>query len=153
MTTIYLASYTGTQPGWHGIFNRGIRWLTRSRFSHTEVCIGNPLEGRVWCISSSGVDGGVRAKMMQLSADRWEVLPMPWVTADAVWAFIRKHEKTGYDLIGCGRFLLPFLLREHPTRWFCTETVAAIAGYAEPWRFSPADFHVIVQARLASEAV
>ena len=76
MTTIYLASYTGTQPGWHGIFNRGIRWLTRSRFSHTEVCIGNPLEGRVWCISSSGVDGGVRAKMMQLSADRWEVLPM-----------------------------------------------------------------------------
>lgn len=148
---IYLASYTGTQPGWHGIFNKGIRCLTKSQFSHTEVCIGHPFEGKVHCIGSSGVDGGVRAKMMQLSPDKWEVLPMPWVSEEAVWAFMLEHKAAGYDLIGCGRFLLPFLLREHPAKWFCTEAVAAIAGYKEPWRFSPADFHIIVQARLAAE--
>jgi hypothetical protein len=39
------------------------------------------------------------------------------------------------------------LLREHPSKWFCTEVVAAIAGFKEPWRFSPADFHIVVQAQ------
>jgi len=145
--TIYLASYKGTHKGWQGWFNRGIRWLTHSIYSHTEICIGHPFEGPVHCISSSGVDGGVRAKRMQLNAENWDVLPMLWVKEEAVWAFLLDHKGSGYDLIGCGRFLLPFLLREHPTRWFCTETVAAIAGFKEPWRFSPADFHIIVEAR------
>lgn len=141
---IYVASYKSTQPGWQGIFNRGIRWLTKSPYSHTEVCIGHPFHGPVPCISSSGVDGGVRAKTMQLSPEKWDVLPMPWVTEQDVLAFLQKHQGSGYDYMGAGRFLLPFALRDHPIKWFCTEAVAAIAGFDDPWRFSPADFHVIV---------
>jgi hypothetical protein len=57
---IYLASYKGTQKGVHGIFNIGIRGLTKSIYSHTEVCIGNPFDSPVKCVSSSGVDKGVR---------------------------------------------------------------------------------------------
>jgi hypothetical protein len=59
---IYLASYKSTQCGWFGCINRGIRWVTRSIYSHTEV-------------------------------------------------------------------------------------VAAVARYKDPWRFSPADFHITVDAR------
>jgi len=144
--TIYLASYKGTHKGWKGWFNRGIRWLTRSIYSHTETCIGHPFEGPVHCISSSGVDGGVRAKLMQLSPEKWDVLPMPWVKEEAVWAFMLDHKGSGYDWMGSGRFLLPFILREHPFKWFCTETAASIGGFKEAWRFNPADFHVVVDA-------
>jgi hypothetical protein len=145
--TIYLASYKGTQKGLPGWMNRGIRWLTRSIYSHTEICIGHPFGSPVHCISSSSVDGGVRAKLMHLNPEKWDVLPMPWVKEEAVWAFVLDHKGSGYDLLGAGRFLLPFLLREHPNKWFCTEVVAAIAGFKEPWRFSPADFHIVVQAQ------
>jgi hypothetical protein len=147
MTTIYLASYTGTQKGIAGIFNMGIRWLTRSRFSHTEICIGNPFEGAVECVSSSGVDGGVRAKNMKLSPQKWEILPMPWVSEDDVFEFWKAHKGTGYDWAGVVRFLFPWLRAQSKTRWFCTECVAAIAGYPDAWRFSPAEFHIIVEAR------
>ena len=144
---IYLASYKGTHKGWKGWFNRGIRWLTRSIYSHTETCIGHPFEGPVHCISSSGVDGGVRAKLMQLSPEKWDVLPMPWVKEEAVWAFMLDHKGTGYDFAGVVRFVFPWLRTQSKRRWFCTECVAAIAGYPDAWRFSPADFHIIVEAR------
>jgi hypothetical protein len=146
--TIYLASYKGTQKGIGGVFNIGIRWLTRSIYSHTEICIGNPLEGPVHCISSSGVDGGVRAKLMHLSPEKWDVLPMPWVREEAVWSFMLDHKGTGYDFAGVVRFVLPWLRTQSKRRWFCTECVAAIAGYPDAWRFSPADFHIIVDARI-----
>lgn len=144
---VYLASYKSVHKGWTSLINRGIRWLTKSRHSHTEVCIGNPFESAVPCVSSSGVEGGVREKVMQLSPDKWDIQPMPWVRSETVRAFLAEHEGEKYDYLGSGRFLLPFLLREHPSRWFCTEVAAEIAGYNEPWRFNPADFHIIVDAR------
>lgn len=150
---IYLASYKGIHAGWQGIINRGIRWLTRSQYSHSEVCIGNPFEGPVMCLSSSGVDGGVRFKTMQLSPDKWDIVEMPWVTADDAVKFFQSERGCGYDFAGVTRFALPWLVGPSAKRWFCTETVAAVAGYSEPWRFCPADFHIIVQARLASESV
>lgn len=149
---IYLASYKSTQKGWQGIFNKGIRWLTKSQYSHTEICIGNPFELPVPCISSSGVDGGVRSKTMQISPEKWDILPMPEVTEKDIQDFLSQHKNTGYDFVGAARFLLPFALREHPKKWFCTEAVAAIAGYQDPWRFSPADFHVIAQRQLTAGA-
>lgn len=147
MTAIYLASYKGTHAGWQGLVNRAIRWLTKSPYSHSEVCIGNPLEQPVACLSASGVDKGVRVKIMQLSPDKWDVLPMPWVSERNVYDFVQRERGCGYDFTGVTRFLLPWLVAPSATRWFCTEVVAAVAGYPDPWRFSPADFHIIVAAR------
>ncbi len=48
---IFLASYKGTHAGAAGLFNRGTRWLTRSPYSHSEICIGHPFEGQ--CIASA----------------------------------------------------------------------------------------------------
>jgi hypothetical protein len=147
LAVIYLASYKSTQSGWHGWINRGIRWVTRSIYSHSEICVGNPHEGAVWCVSSSGSEGGVRGKVMKLSAERWDVLPMPWVTPKDLDDFYQANKGSGYDYLGTARFLLPWLFGPSANRWFCTEVVAAIAGFKEPWRFSPADFHIVVQAQ------
>lgn len=142
---VYLASYKHRASGLLGLVNRGIQWVTRSRYSHTELCIGHPFEGLVHCITSSGMDGGVRCKRMQLNPAHWDVLPMPWVSESAAWAFMLDNKGAHYDYMGVVRFLFPWALREHPTRWFCTEAVAHIAGFDEPWRYSPADFHQIIK--------
>jgi len=88
-TPVYLASYKGTHAGVPGIVNIGIRTLDRSIYSHTELAIGNPLESAVECFSSSGVDHGVRVKVMQLNPEKWDVLHL--LRADAEAVRIRLH--------------------------------------------------------------
>jgi hypothetical protein len=143
---IFLASYKGTHAGAAGLFNRGTRWLTRSPYSHSEICIGHPFESAVHCISSSGMDGGVRAKMMRLSPEKWDVVPLPWVSEEAVWLFMLDEKGAKYDFAGVVRFALPWLRSQSESRWFCTEAVAAIAGFDDAWRFSPGDFHKVAES-------
>jgi hypothetical protein len=142
---IYLASYKGTHSGLTGGINIGIRWLTSSIYSHSEVCIGDPTSGEVVeCASSSGVEGGVRSKSMSLSPDKWDFVPVPWVSESDVRKALEEYSGAKYDFVGCSRFLLPFMLRESATKWFCSEFAGYIMGYKEAWRFSPADLHMIV---------
>ena len=145
---LYYCSFKGTHPGWKGLVNRGIRGLDKAIYSHTEIAVGHPFEAEALCVSSVGVDGGVRLKTMRLSPLEWDILPMPWVHAGVVYAFLLEHEGAGYDYIGTGRYALPFLLREHPKRWFCTEVAMAIAGAKEPWRYTPQTGHVTIAAML-----
>ncbi len=146
MSTVHLASYTGTHEGWAGWVNRGIRWLDKAPYSHTEICLNNPLTQVTTCLSSSGVDHGVRAKDMQLNPDKWAVLPLPWITAGQVMAHFMATRGQGYDYWGVGRFGLPFLMREHPSRWFCSEWCATAMGIQEGWRLSPAGLHLTALA-------
>jgi hypothetical protein len=146
MSQIFLASYVGTHSGWQGNINRGIRWLDKTQYSHSELAIGNPSMGPSFCISSSGVEGGVRGKAINLNSGNWEVLPMPWVLEEDALAFLEHHRRLGtkYDYMGTARFAVPFFAREHQSRMFCSEVVAAIAGFDEPWRFTPATLHSTV---------
>jgi hypothetical protein len=94
MSMVYWASYKGTHAGLAGVVNRGIRRATSSPYSHTELCIGNPFEGVVSCLSASGVDKGVRRKDMQLNPDKWDILELPWADANDVlrrFAAIQGH--------------------------------------------------------------
>lgn len=144
MQKVYLASYKSVHSGLHGLINRAIRLLDRSAYSHTELCVGesHPFEGEVDCYSSSGMDGGVRVKRMQLNPDRWDVQPLhtpvEWVTD-----LYAKTAGSKYDYFGTGRFAVPWLLREHPTRWFCSEWAAAAIGFNQAWRLSPAGLAAI----------
>ena len=142
--TVYLASYKSTHTGLSGLMNRGVRFVTRSQYSHSEICIGNPFESEVWCISASGVDGGVRAKRMQLNPDKWDILPLPHVSEEDATQFLSRNEGDGYDYAGVARFLFPWAIGPSAKRWFCSEAAAAIVGLNEPWRFSPADLHIVV---------
>jgi hypothetical protein len=140
---IYLASYRGRSRGVSRVVGMVIRWVTRSEWSHCEVCIGNPFETAVMCVSASGMDGGVRGRVMPLNPERWVLVPLPGVTAGDVEAFLLAHQGAAYDWFGVARFALPLMLRHpDPDRWFCSEAAGAIIGFDEPWRFSPADLHV-----------
>lgn len=145
-TPVYLASYKGTHAGLSGIVNVGIRTLDHSIYSHTEICLGNPFDTAAECYSSSGVDHGVRMKTMQLNPEKWDVLYLPFADAQAVQQHFAATDNAGYDYLGVGRFALPFMLREHPTRWFCDEWCLSALGVREPWRFSPGGAHQIALA-------
>ena len=143
MTTLYLASYKGTRPGWHGLVNRVIRFFTKSIYSHSEICLGNPFEGRVDCLSSVGTEGGVRIKRMQLDPAKWDVIALPGVSDGAFWNFVADNAGRKYDLVGCVRSVLPFVSREHETKWFCSEVCASVIGHREPWRMHPGVLHMV----------
>lgn len=142
---IYLGSYKHKRPGLHGVFGAGVRWLTKSQYSHSELCLGHPFDRPVVCVSASGVDGGVRSKVMQLKPEHWDVVPMPWVNEIQVAHFLSAEQGSGYDYAGIMRFVFPWAARASKRRWFCSEAVAHMAGLPEAWRFSPAELHIVAQ--------
>ena len=140
---LHLASYKGTQPGWKGLVNRAIRFFTKSIYSHSEICLGDPFNGPVECLSSVGTEGGVRIKTMQLNPEKWDVIALPSVSDGAFWHFLADNAGRPYDLVGCVRSVLPFVSREHPDRWFCSEVCATVIGHGEPWRMHPGVLHAV----------
>lgn len=141
-TKVYLASYKSTQKGWHGLVNRLIRWATKSEYSHSEICVGNPFLSVADCLSSVGSEGGVRIKSMQLSTDKWDIVELKSVKEKDVLAFYEANKGTKYDFIGCVRTMLPWVSREHENKFFCSEVAATIIGHKEPWRMYPGVLHV-----------
>lgn len=142
--TVYIASFKGTHPGLQGVLNRFIRWATCGAYSHTEVCVGNPHESPVLCVSSA-VAIGVRGQVMQLSPQDYDIQPMPGVTAADVLGFLAAHKGQGYDIVGTVLTVLPFVAREHPSRWICSEVAAHLMGLADAWRFHPTALHCIAR--------
>jgi hypothetical protein len=147
MSNVYLASFKGTKPGWQGWVEHITRFFTKSIYSHSEICVGNPFEGAVLCISSVGTEGGVRGKVMQLDPKDWDVLPLATVYPQQVLNFLEQHRGEPYDLIGCVRSVLPFVGREHPTKYFCSEVCATVIGIQDPWRMHPGVLHMVMTSR------
>lgn len=145
---IQLAAYKGTHKGALGLINRAIRLVTRSKYSHVEIIIGDPAKEAVFAISSSGVDGGVRGKTLVMKADKWDFLPIPWLTEAQVLAWLNQYQGAAYDYFGTARFLLPFAAREHEQAWFCSEACGEMMGIDEPWRFDPATLMTTASAIL-----
>ena len=141
MSQVYLASFKGTHEGWKGLFNRVTRFFTKGPYSHSEICVGHPFDGAVLCVSSVGTEGGVRGKVMQLSREEFDILPLPTVYAQQVLNFLNEHKGQPYDLIGTVRSVLPFVSHEHETAYFCSEVCATIIGLKEAWRYHPNLLH------------
>ncbi len=147
MSQVYLASYKGTHEGWQGLVNRAIRFFTKSQYSHSEICVGNPFDGAVLCVSSVGTEGGVRGKVMQLNPDKWDIIQLPAVYPQQVLNFLTAHKGKPYDLVGCVRSVLPFVSREHATKYFCSEVCATVIGIQDPWRMHPGVLHMVMSER------
>ena len=148
---VYLASYKGTHSGPAGLINVGIRKLDKAQYSHSEICIGNPFDVDAECFSSSGIDGGVRMKQMQLSREKWDVVHLHWVPELQVRDHFALRQGVRYDHCGTGRFAVPWLLREHPERDFCSEFCGAAMGLYEAWRVSPQGLHSIALSMGATQ--
>lgn len=152
MEKVYLASYKATHTGLAGWINRVIRLVTKSQYSHSELVIagdGHPFDTRVVCVSSAGMDGGVRSKVMTLDPRKWDLIELPHLSPLDVLAFLGEHKGQGYDYVGCVRSVLPFVGHEHPSRWFCSELCATVLGHAEPWRMYPGVLHAVETTRAA----
>jgi len=134
---IYLASFKGTSPGVASIVDKGIRFICKGKYAHSEICLGNPFDTPVFCVSSRGMSGGVAGLYLQLSPNDYDLTPLPNVTEDSVLTWLKKNDGAEYDFIGVARFLIPFLYGPHPTKWFCSEVAADIIGLQDPWQFNP----------------
>lgn len=129
MGLIYLALYKGRGT----LFNRLVRLWTRSKYSHCELVLA---DGR-W-LSASAMDGGVRAKHIELNLEHWDLIPLPWADYRQIARVFRASAGQGYDFFGLfGSQLLPVGLHSRH-RWFCSEFCAAALGFPMPQRYSPA---------------
>lgn len=127
-----LAMYKGTRPGLAGIYNRLVRWWTRSPYSHCELVFSDGISA-----SSSIEDSGVRFKWIEFEPDHWDFIALPAHLEEAAYAWFNEHRGKPYDLRGNIQFIAA-RVREGRRGWFCSEAVAASLGMSEPWRYDPA---------------
>jgi len=126
-----VAFYKSTRPGLAGIYNRLVRWWTKSPYSHVELVLSS---GRSW--SSSFEDGGVRWKLIDFDPEKWDLVDLPAELEAAAEAWFLEHRGQKYDLRGNLQFIIA-AVGHSIKRWFCSEAVAAALGIPDPWRYDP----------------
>lgn len=132
---IQVAFYKGRKR----LFNRLVSWWLKGQYSHCELVLKTLSDGTSQCVSSSFMDGGVRIKHITLNPEHWDLVHVGGSVAKA-WSWAVDHEEDRYDLLG----LLGFVWRRQEGekhKWFCSEAVAAMLGYSEPWRFDPMNLY------------
>jgi len=129
------AFYKGVPPGARGIYNRLIRWWTRSDYSHVELVFSDGLAA-----SSSFMDGGVRFKWITFDPAHWDFIELPVALEPTARAWFDLHRGEKYDLWGNAHFVLARIPHDKD-RWYCDEAVAAALGVTDAWRYDPATLY------------
>ena len=141
MANFKAAFYKGTHPGMAGIYNRLVRWWTRSPYSHVELIFFDGGPGAdSHAASSSYMDGGVRFKVIAFDPTLWDFVDLPDSLALPALAWFDKHDGAAYDLLGNVHFVLS-AVGDDKQKWFCSEAVAAALGIPDPERFDPGTLH------------
>jgi hypothetical protein len=126
MSAVQLAMYKAKGD----MFNGLIRWWTGSQYSHCELVV------RGVCYSSTIRDGGVRAKVMALPSDRWDVIDLPWADVDRVTDWFIQHERDRYGWLDLITSQL-FGMQRDGRGEFCSEACAKALGLRGATRLSP----------------
>lgn len=132
---MHLAFYKATGT----LFDKLIRLVTRSRYSHVEAVFDYRSNGNGSCWSSSARDGGIRHKAMWLDPEKWDLVDIGTSGEGAALLWFSLHEGQGYDWLGVMRYVLPFVPQSE-RKWFCNEAVDAALGIAGDRR-SPQDLY------------
>lgn len=143
MTNLYLACYHGkAKKPLHRLCDSITRFFTRGKYSHCELAIALP-DGRYQCYSSSYRDGGVRVKVMNLPADKWDLLPLDGLSAADIKHYFDQTQGLGYDLLGALGCVAG--LPQRQDKFFCSEwCYNAIFGSDEGFRFSPNQLAAVI---------
>lgn len=136
------AFYKGTRPGLPGIYNRGVRGWTRSKYSHVELIFS---DGVSW--SSSFEDGGVRQKQINYTSGDWDFIDLPDWMEPAARRWFEEHKGWGYDLVGNAHFVI-FYIRGARRKVFCSEAVAEALSLPEGYRFDPGTLYAVLSSPL-----
>lgn len=116
---------------------KAIQWWTNSIYSHCELIIGD------LCYSSSPMDGGVRAKTINMHPDKWDLIALPWADADAVIRYFKETDHHKYGWAGLITSQLFNLNRTEPESQFCSQWCAAALGLPNPASYSPATLEAL----------
>jgi hypothetical protein len=113
------------------IGNAIVRWWKRSKYSHCELVIQG------LCFSSSVMDGGVRAKQIDLKPEHWDLIDLPW--ADESFAFDYFLKTNGEPYSWAGIFWSQVFGREYdePKAAFCSDWCAAALKIPSSTIYSP----------------
>ncbi len=125
------AFYKSTRPGLAGIYSRGVRWWTRSPYSHCELIFSDGMAA-----SASYMDGGVRFKRIDFDPGHWDFVDLPAHLEPAARTWFVAHAGQPYDLLGNLHFLLG-PVSDDKGKWFCSESIAAALSITDPWRYDP----------------
>jgi hypothetical protein len=135
---VQLALYKGppTNNWLNIIIHYAVRLRTWSKWSHAELVI----DGVCW--SSSGRDGGVRSKVIDLNSGHWDVfdLNLPDYQVKRALAWFKNHEGDKYDWSNIIRFVFP-LVKQNRKRWICFESIGEALGMAGAFRLDANDLH------------
>lgn len=137
-----VAFYKGTRPGLAGIYNRGVRVMTKSNYSHCEAIFSDG-----WSASASFMDHGVRFKKIDYDPAKWDFIRLPDWMEKSAREWFEAHKGQGYDVLGNVHFAMP-IIGDDKNKWCCSEALGAAFGVHEAWRFHPgalaAIFHSII---------
>lgn len=134
-----LASYKRVKPltSIDAIGSEIIRRGTRSQYSHSELIVGN-----TW-YSSSIQDGGcVRSKIIEYVPEYWDLVPLPWASAESIILFFRDTEGAPY---GYADLLLQQSLRTHidGRGWLCSGWCSTALGLPGGDEWYPGQLHQV----------
>lgn len=133
--TIKIAFFKGTKSGLAGLYNRGVRFFTKGKYSHVEIIFSDGISA-----SSSFMDHGVRFKAIDYNSKNWDFIEIEDSFEEPARKWFTEHEGQSYDLIGNIHFLFPFV-GDNRHKWSCSEAVAEALDMPDPWRISPASLY------------
>jgi len=133
-----VAFFKGTKSGLAGVYNRGVRFITKGKYSHCELVFSDGLSA-----SSSFMDGGVRFKRIDYDLGHWDVIDIGNTFEEPARYWFKKHEGQGYDLLGNLHFIFGFV-GDNRHKWSCAEAVAEAIGIPDSWRINPNSLYPII---------
>lgn len=139
-----LAFYKATRPGLAGLYNRAVRSIDGGPYSHAELMFSDGV-----CASSSWMDGGVRFKVFEPSADKWDIVDLAdHFDERQARGWFEQHAGARYDLAGNLKFIWHWWPASK-SRWFCTSAIAAALALPpakKPWWYGPRKLHAALAA-------
>lgn len=134
-----LAFYKGTRPRIAGLYNRGVRIVTKGKHSHCEAIFSDGLSA-----SASFADGGVRFKRIDYDAAHWDFIEIPDCFEPIMRKWFEDHLGEPYDILGNVHFVVPFV-GDAKFRWCCSEALGASMGMIDAWRYHPSALYSILK--------
>ena len=133
-------------PGLIG--NKLIKWWDGS-YSHGEFVYYEEKTKTSYGLSASMRHHGVRPLKIVFKKTNWDFIDITCLGLDPLDTFQKTMEAQGvigYDYFGIAGFVAR-PIKENPDKEFCTEFMARILGWTQPWRYGPSAF----MARLVDE--
>lgn len=124
---VYLALYKGKGK----VGNALVRWWTRSPYSHCELVVDG------WWYSSSLMDGGVRSKPITLTAEHWDLIPLPGSLRPQILSHFDATRGQRYSWLDLIRSQVFNANADERGAAFCSEWCAAALGFPNPATYSP----------------